>query len=856
MPVTVGSRLGPYEILAPLGAGGMGEVYRAHDTKLGRDIAIKVLPAATAADPAALARFEREARAVAQLSHPNILAIHDFGEAEGVVYAAMELLSGETLRHRIDHRSLSQRRAVEIGREIALALAAAHEMGIVHRDLKPENVFLTRDGLVKVLDFGLAKQMHRDRAYDGPTLTSHSQAGAVVGTAGYMSPEQVRGDPVDPRADIFSLGAVLYEMLSGRREFKGDTSVETMNAILREDPAPLSQGGKPLSPALERIVARCLEKSPAQRFQSASDLAFDLGALSTATSTPEAGRPRPGRSIARRALLFAGLAAAVGLAFWIGSRRSGSGGDSEPPRFRRLTFRRGAIQSARFAPDGRTVVYGAAWDGKPYELFSVRTDTVESLPLGIANAEILSISSRGDMAINLQRRGPFGPGTLARVPLGGGVPREIAEPVWAASWAPNGEDLAIERDSPDAFSKVEYPIGHTLLRSYFLQALAAVSPDGNWVAVAERQHTSRLTVWVIDRKGAKRALVRNLERRPDGFAWSPDSRELYFVGGQSSESQALRAVSLAGRERVVLPAVGASLRLHDIAPDGRLLVERRSSRRGLICMQTQEKTQQDVSWLDGTSIAAVSDDGSTVLFSETGDGGRSTEGDVYTRRCDGSPPVRLGPGAPMHFSPDGRWVLSITKANPSELLLLPTGVGTPRKIPVPFQPAFASFDRDGKRINTAYPDEKGEARFTSVEIDDGKLQELPPHPDDASLGEAQAPDGASYYVQTSSQPAVIPSPGRPPRPLPGPPLRPHEAIRGLSADGRYLYIAWMMGVPAQVSRREIATGKTTPWFAAQPADVVGVTAIGDVHITPDGRTCVFSYERVEASDLFVVDGLR
>src|SRR5712692_9502222 len=256
MPLCVSTRLGPYEILAPLGAGGMGEVYRARDTKLDREVAIKVLPQSLAADPASLARFEREAKAVAALSHPNMLAIHDLGKSDGVTYAVMELLEGESLRQRLAFGALPQRKAIEIARQIALGLAAAHEKGIVHRDLKPENLFLTRDGRVKILDFGLARQITLPSAdgTESPTVTQQTEPGTVLGTVGYISPEQLRGQPADARSDIFAFGAVLYEMLSGKRAFVGDTAIETMNAILREEPQDLSESGRNVPLALDHIV--------------------------------------------------------------------------------------------------------------------------------------------------------------------------------------------------------------------------------------------------------------------------------------------------------------------------------------------------------------------------------------------------------------------------------------------------------------------------------------------------------------------------------------------------------------------------------------------------------------------------
>ena len=283
MSLPAGTKLGPYEIVAPLGAGGMGEVYRARDAKLGREVAIKVLPAHLAGDAHAIERLEREARVLASASHPNIIAIFDFGSSDGLIYVVMELLDGHTLRALLGDGALPVRRTVDYAIQIAQGLGAAHDRGIVHRDLKPENLFVTRDGHVKILDFGLARQ-HVLLGADETTLAQQTEPGTVLGTVGYMAPEQVQGKPADARSDIFAFGAVLYEMLSGRRAFKGQSAAETMHAILRDDPPDLLESVKSLAPALDRIVGHCLEKSPDLRFQSARDVAFNLESVSTLSS--------------------------------------------------------------------------------------------------------------------------------------------------------------------------------------------------------------------------------------------------------------------------------------------------------------------------------------------------------------------------------------------------------------------------------------------------------------------------------------------------------------------------------------------------------------------------------------------
>ena len=537
MPLATGSRLGTYEIVSRIGAGGMGEVYRARDLKLSRDVAIKVLPEATAADPLALSRFQNEARAVAALSHSNILAIHDFGSEAGIAFAVMELLEGETLRQRLDRGPIPLRRATEIARGIAQGLAAAHQKGIIHRDLKPENLFLTKDGAVKILDFGLARSTPRLGAADS-TLTGRTEPGALLGTVGYMSPEQVRGEPADERSDIFSFGTVLYEMFSGLRAFRGESSVETMNAILREEPPPLSDSGRPIPPALERLVGHCLEKEPEDRFQSSRDLAFDIGALSTMTDAPKTGAAIPRRRWMRR-LAVAGTAAVLaGLLFWAGVRFGPDLRKRPEPTFRQLTSRRGNVLSARFTPDGRSVVYSAAWEGKPAELFLVRTDSVESTPLGIEKAMVLSISTHGELAIlrkGINLRSNMGLGTLAQLPLGGDAPKDLLRDVFTADWAPDGREMAVVR-AVGGKEHLEYPVGRILAESSPFARFARVSPDGAMVATVEGTGGGFQLV-IYDRKGNKRSLatLRVVRRFRLG------SRRTRDLHRRSNEERVLRA---------------------------------------------------------------------------------------------------------------------------------------------------------------------------------------------------------------------------------------------------------------------------------------------------------------------------
>lgn len=389
----IGETLGPYRLLSKVGEGGMGEVYRARDGRLNRDVAVKILPQDVARDPERLDRFEREARASAALNHPGIIATYDVGQADGIAFVVMEILDGATLRTELTAHPPTQRKAVEWTIQIANALAAAHARGIVHRDIKPENLFVTSDGRIKILDFGIARFTAAEAsATDQATVAAGTEAGKVLGTVGYMSPEQVRGEAIDARSDIFALGVVLYEMLAGHRAFAGDTSVETMHAILKADPPEFT--GQAVPGALDRIVRRCLEKRPEDRFHSAHDLALALEAVTGSRTQPvsavSAAAPR------RRGLVFAVaaatilLAAAAAVGGWWFAHSPGEA----LPTIRQVTTRRGSISAARYSAAGESVVYSARFGGAASAPFETRLNSREGRQIGPANSLMLS-ASRG-----------------------------------------------------------------------------------------------------------------------------------------------------------------------------------------------------------------------------------------------------------------------------------------------------------------------------------------------------------------------------------------------------------------------------------------------------------------------------
>ena len=660
----------------------MGEVYRARDTKLDREVAVKVLPQSLAADADALARFEREAKAVASLSHPNILSIFDFGTHEGRAYAVTELLEGETLRERLSEGAIPPRKAAEIAQAVGLGLAAAHDRGIVHRDLKPENLFLTTDGRAKILDFGLAREISRPSSEDthSPTVAPATEPGTVLGTVGYMSPEQVRGQPADHRSDLFSLGAVLYEMLSGNRAFRGETAVETMNAILKEDPPGLSQLSQHVSPGLGRIVSHCLEKRAEERFQSARDLAFDLGSLTAESGAQPGGvANRPRRRLAR-VLGATGALLAVALLGTLVGRRTAP--RPEPPRYERLTFRRGSIMGARFTPDGQSVVYSAAWGEAPAELYVTRMGQPEARPLGIRNANLLSVSRGGEVAVLLSKKdlygGEFITGMLARAAIEGGVPREVAGNINEADFSPDGSDFAVGRFR-GARAVLEFPIGHLVAESPDVVSFGPrISPDGRSVAFAFYQN-GRASIRTADRSGKTRTLADGFVKI-DHVCWHPSGREVWFNETDLKGRNGIDAVTLDGRVRTV--ATGAALYLRDIAPDGRVLLSSVSTQHSILFGRAGNgEKPRDLSWLDGSGWPNLSADGARMVFTEVGESEGLLGGSIYVRNTDGGPAVRLGKGFADDISPDGQWILGrVHDSSGDHISLIPVGAGSPRVV--------------------------------------------------------------------------------------------------------------------------------------------------------------------------------
>jgi serine/threonine protein kinase len=864
MALAAGTRLGPYEVVGAIGAGGMGEVYRARDTRLGRDVAIKVLPASFAGDPERLRRFEQEARAVAALNHPNILAIHDIGTHDGAPFLVTELLEGETLRERLAEGALPVRKAIEIAVQAAHGVAAAHEKGIIHRDLKPANIFLTTDGRVKILDFGLAKLTEKEARApgetQGATLTAGgaTEPGVVLGTVGYMSPEQVRGKPADARSDIFALGTILYEMLSGRRAFEKDTSAETMAAILKEEPPELAGDGKKIPPALDRVVRHSMEKNPAERFQSARDLAFNLESLSGTSTTSAAAiaetKTRPRKWLASIATLIAALAVA-GAAFYVG-RSSNVAPHIGPPDFLHINFRPEVVFNARFAPDGQTIVFAAATEGNVPELFIHRPDYPAPQPLGLPGTELLSISSRGKLAVLTGARyvaHAIFSGTLARMDLGGGAPREILENVQEADWSPDGSGLAIIRER-NGQSLLEYPIGKALYETAGYVSDLRFSPRGDQIAFFDHpfRYDDRGSVDIVDLNGHKRVLAKGYGGL-EGLSWSRDGRAIYYGGWTQGESSyLLHSVTTAGKVSTVL-ATGQDLSPLDVDGKGRLLVDAATDQYHLMALAPGAKTEHDLSWLDDSNYPCLSPDGRLLLFTDDDAIASGPNYALLLRKTDGSPVVRLGDGNAMGLSPDGQWALSVVPGPPAQLVLYPTGAGEKRVLERGEieNYDFAKFFPDGEHILACGNQAGRPTRCYVQEIVGGAPRPVTP---EGTTGGFPSPDGKEILAQDAAGTFFIyPLAGGPARPVRG--LTPEDVVIRWSADGRSVYTFGNSQVPAKVMRVDLSTGHGTLVRELAPADRSGVYRIMEIALAEGAKSYAYSYDR-GVSSLVVVQGVK
>ena len=745
MTLAAGSKLGPYEILAPIGAGGMGEVYRARDPRLSREVAIKVLPAATSADPERLRRFEQEARAASALNHPNIVAIHDIGSdpSSKAPYVVQELLEGETLRERIGGTALAPRRTIEIARQIALGLAAAHEKGIVHRDLKPENVFLTSDARVKILDFGIAKLTQPEGSVSSqtslPTQSQGTEPGVVIGTIGYMSPEQVRGKPVDARSDIFSFGAILYEMLSGHRAFRGDTAADTMTAILKEDPPELSETNKNIPPSLQRIVRHCLEKSPEARFRSASDIAFDLEAISDTSAEARAPVATGGtRTRFARTAIGAAMAAALLFLAYRAGLRSPAAAASPPLQayFTQLTSDPGVEEYPALSPDGKLLAYVSRATGNA-DIYVLRVGGKNPINLTkdepAEDIEPAFSPDSSQIAFRSERQG----GGIFLMGSTGESVRRLTDTGYTPAWSPDGKQIVfvtesihdpLDRGYTSELWSIEVATG-AKRKLYGGDAVQpSVSPHGLRIAFWGLSHGSQRDLFTIPLKGLasgeKPVAVTDDPPVDWNPVWSPDGRFLYFGSNRGGTLNLWRTA--------IEEASGKPLGV----PEPLTTPSRWS---GFFSVTG-----------DGTRISYLALDEMTSIERLAFD---STTG----RPIGGAAPILRGSLNLIEpdISPDGEWIVLRSTGAQDDLYLLKSDGSALRQITADaWRDRTPMWSPDGKRI-AFHSDRSGRYEAWSIQPDGSGLTQLTHSKDHEVLQPRWSPDGSRIAWEDGDHAGII-----------------------------------------------------------------------------------------------------
>ena len=877
----VGETIGPYEVLSELGSGGMGTVYLAQDARLGRKIAIKLLPSQFTNDKDRLRRFQQEARAASALNHPNILTVYEVEQREGLHYIATEFVDGVTLRRHMNSQEMSLEEVLSVATQVAGALQAAHAAGIAHRDIKPENVMIRSDGYVKVLDFGLAKLTENELS----PATPETNPGIVMGTPRYMSPEQARGLDVDLRTDIFSLGTVIYEMITGRVPFEGETTSDIIAALIKDEPVSMRLSVPELPVVFEQVVNKALAKDLSLRYQTITEFLsalqrlkeeIKLNALERTTSDgsrlslKDSGDPQTTTTRASSSTNRAqqstesitntsnrwAIGVTVGLllivtvvAVLFFNRRKTPSNVKVSGKPRLLTNRDGFISASRFSPDGKTIIYSGGFDGKAVGLFFTDVEGSESRPAGIESAALKSVSRSGKIAVllNFELNWSDGyNGTLAILPAGGGKPEVVMEGVDDAAFAPDGNTLAIVR-SVMGEQQLEYPAGHLLHKSSGWMSYPRFSPKGDKIAFFEHPLGDFSgSIAVYDLASQKKTDISTEWKSLKGLAWNPRSDELWFGGSKVAKRLNINAVSLSGQLRMNLYEVpGNHSRIEDISDDGKMLITQGTNHTTMMILDGKSTTQEIGSQFAWTTSAALSADGKTLLCYVGGFEASDPSDGVYLRKLDSSETTRLGPGKPLALSPDGKWALALqTKTQPA-LVLLSTSLGEAKTLPNPGikEYHYASFFPDGRQIVFTGVEAREGAEIRSY-VQNVNTGEVRPLTEEWTVALRVSPDGKSVItLQPDKTYYIQPLDGGEPRPIRG--LESGDEPIQWSDDSRAVYVIGPGEFATRIYRVNLATGSRRQVKEIDPPNKVGLVGLelnpGGILITPNGRVCVYTY---------------